>query len=118
MVTSPQIQDIFAIDLDYGSYYTEIEFMGYESYLSESFSISKDNPVKDMGIIRLKHKAGTLSEVVVHSEKSSMQLALDKKVFNVGADLVNSGGTASDVLNNIPSVQVDPEGDRKTKGKQ
>ncbi len=106
----------FAIDLDNGSYYTEIEFMGYETYLSQGFSISKDNPVKDMGIIRLKHKAGTLSEVVVHSEKSSMQLALDKKVFNVGADLTNSGGTASDVLNNIPSVQVDPEGIVKLRG--
>ena len=106
----------FEIEMDYGSYYAEIEFMGYESYLSGGFSISKDNPVKDMGIIRLKHKAGTLSEVVVHSEKSTMQLALDKKVFNVGADLGNSGGTASDVLNNIPSVQVDPEGIVKLRG--
>jgi len=106
----------FEIEMDYGSYYAEIEFMGYQSYLSASFSISKDNPVKDMGLIRLRHKAGTLGEVVVHSEKSSMQLALDKKVFNVGADLVNSGGTASDVLNNIPSVQVDPEGIVKLRG--
>jgi hypothetical protein len=106
----------FEIEIDYGSYYAEIEFMGYQSYLSGSFSISKDNPVKDMGLIRLRHKAGTLGEVVVHSEKSSMQLALDKKVFNVGADLVNSGGTASDVLNNIPSVQVDPEGIVKLRG--
>ncbi len=106
----------FEIEIGYGSYYAEIEFMGYQSHLSDVFSISKDNPVKDMGVIRLRHKAGTLGEVVIHSERSSMQLALDKKVFNVGADLVNSGGTASDVLNNIPSVQVDPEGVVKLRG--
>ena len=106
----------FEIEMDFGSYYAEIEFMGYESFVSGGFSISKENPVRDMGTIRLRHKAGTLSEVVVHSEKSTMQLALDKKVFNVGSDLGNSGGTASDVLNNIPSVQVDPEGVVKLRG--
>ena len=56
------------------------------------------------------------SEVVVQAEKSYMQLSLDKKIFNVGKDLANAGGSASDILTNIPSVSVDPEGNVKLRG--
>ena len=45
-----------------------------------------------------------------------MELALDKKIFNVGKDLANAGGTASDILSNIPSVSVDGEGNVKLRG--
>jgi outer membrane receptor for ferrienterochelin and colicin len=45
-----------------------------------------------------------------------MQFSLDKKIFNVGKDLANAGGSASDVLTNIPSVSVDPEGTVKLRG--
>lgn len=106
----------FFIELPYGSYYAEIEFMGYDTYVSNGFFLSRENPLKDMGIIKLKHTSTTLSEVVVQAERSSMQLALDKKVFNVGKDLANAGGTASDILTNIPSVSVDPEGNVKLRG--
>jgi outer membrane receptor protein involved in Fe transport len=57
-----------------------------------------------------------LQEVVVQAEKSSMILSLDKKIFNVGKDLANAGGSASDILTNIPSVSVDPEGNVKLRG--
>ncbi len=106
----------FSIDLPYGSYYAEIEFMGYKSYRTNNFFLSKEKPVHDFGSIKLIYAASTLSEVVVQAERSSMQLALDKKVFNVGKDLANAGGSASDILTNIPSVSVDPEGNVKLRG--
>jgi len=106
----------FSIELPYGSFYAEIEFMGYKSYKTNSFFLSKEKPVYDFGSIKLFYAASTLSEVVVQADRSSMQLALDKKVFNVGKDLANAGGSASDILTNIPSVSVDPEGNVKLRG--
>ncbi|MGZ8556931.1 MAG: TonB-dependent receptor, partial [Chitinophagaceae bacterium] len=106
----------FLIDLTFGSYYAEIEFMGYSSYKTAAFILSKESPAQDLGLIKLVVAAGTLSEVVVQAEKSSMQLTLDKKIFNVGKDLANAGGSASDILTNIPSVSVDPEGNVRLRG--
>jgi len=47
-----------------------------------------------------------------------MELTLDKKIFNVGKDLANAGGTASDILSNVPSVSVDGEGNVKLRGSE
>ncbi len=58
----------------------------------------------------------TLGEVIVIGEKSSMQLALDKRIFNVGKDLANAGGSALDILMNIPAMSVDPEGNVRLRG--
>jgi outer membrane cobalamin receptor len=106
----------FSVELSPGTYYAEIEFMGYSLYKTVDFILSKEKPLYDLGLIKLVVSAGTLSEVVVQAEKSSMQLALDKKIFNVGKDLANAGGSASDILTNIPSVSVDAEGNVKLRG--
>ena len=106
----------FSIELPLGAYYAEIEFMGYKTFKTAVFILSKEKPVYDLGVIKLDHAATTLGEVVVQAEKSSMQLTLDKKIFNVGKDLANAGGSASDILTNIPSVSVDPEGNVKLRG--
>jgi ferric enterobactin receptor len=45
-----------------------------------------------------------------------MELSLDKKIFNVGKDLANAGGTAVDILTNVPSVAVDVEGNVSLRG--
>ncbi len=106
----------FSIDVPYGVYYAEINFMGFNPYKTGEFKLSKENPEYNLGLIRLQQTVDVLDEVVVQAEKSSMELSLDKRIFNVGKDLANSGGTASDVLMNIPSVAVDPEGNIKLRG--
>lgn len=106
----------FSIDAPFGRYYAEIDFMGYESKRTEPFVLSEQDPVHDLGNIPLATSVSQLDEVVVQAEKSSMELSLDKKVFNVGKDLANAGGTANDILMNIPSVSVDPEGGVKLRG--
>ena len=106
----------FSIEIPIGNYYAEIEFMGYKKYTSASFSLTKEKQVHDLGTVKLKISASTLEEVTIQAERSSMQLALDKKIFNVGKDLANAGGSASDILTNIPSVSVDPEGNVKLRG--
>ena len=106
----------FSIDLPFGTYYAIIEFTGYSSFTTAQFVLSSKNPNRDFGIIRLASKTTVLQGVVVQAEKSYMQFSLDKKIFNVGKDLANAGGSASDVLTNIPSVSVDPEGTVKLRG--
>lgn len=106
----------FEISLPFGHYYAEVEFMGYRRYTLPEFTISEANREHNIGAVRLSTATNTLDEVVVQAEKSSMELSLDKKIFNVGKDLSNAGGTATDILMNIPSVSVDPEGNVKLRG--
>src|SRR5690349_18824602 len=106
----------FSIEIPYGRYYVEIEFMGYQRHTTGAFSLSPQDPNHNIGVVTLAASVNTLDEVVVQAEKSSMELSLDKKIFNVGKDLANAGGTASDILMNIPSVQVDPEGGIRLRG--
>ncbi len=106
----------FSIALPYGGYYAEVEFMGFRTYKSAVFTLTENKPLLDLGVFKLVATASTLDEVVVQAERSTMQLSLDKKIFNVGKDLANAGGSASDILTNIPSVSVDPEGNVKLRG--
>lgn len=106
----------FAIELLFGQYYAVIEYMGYKPFTTPVFTLSGEKTIHDLGAIKLLSSSGTLDEVVVQAEKSSMQLSLDKRIFNVGRDLANAGGSATDILTNIPSVSVDPEGTVKLRG--
>jgi ferric enterobactin receptor len=105
----------FTVDLKEGQYYAEITFIGYSTFTSAVFS-AKDNNDVALGNITIAPKEEILQEVTVRGEKSTMELMLDKKVFNVGQDLANSGGTATDILTNIPSVAVDAEGGIRLRG--
>lgn len=106
----------FSVNLPFGSFRAEIEFIGFETIKTSEFSLSQEHSQHDLGTISLSASANALDEVQVTAEKSTMILALDKKIFNVGKDLSNAGGSASDILTNIPSVTVDPEGTVKLRG--
>lgn len=106
----------FSLEMDPGTYYAEIDFMGYNSHRVKTFQLSRDQNVYELGNINLSPSVSTLDEVVVQAEKTTMELSLDKKIFNVGKDLANAGGSANDILMNIPSVSVDPEGTVKLRG--
>ncbi|MBX3241438.1 MAG: TonB-dependent receptor [Chitinophagaceae bacterium] len=99
-----------------GAYYVLVEFIGYDSYTSAIINLSREHPQHQLGAISLTVSGKTLDEILVQAEKSTMQLALDKKIFNVGKDLANAGGTGIDILSNIPSVAVDVEGNVSLRG--
>ena len=65
---------------------------------------------KDLGNIRMATDIAQLQTVTVSATKSTLKLDIDKKVYNVEKDLVNAGGTAMDVMKNVPSVNVDIDG--------
>jgi ferric enterobactin receptor len=104
----------FSIEAKPGSYFAKVEYLAYEALIIEKIAVKKD-PL-DLGSIQLKPSSTLLNEVVVQAEKSTMQMSLDKRVFNVGKDLANAGGNAAELLSNIPSVQVDVEGNVSLRG--
>lgn len=108
----------FSFQLPFGRYYAIIEYTGYTSFTTSEFLLSADHSSHELAAIRLVSSATLLNEVVVQSEKSFMELSLDKRVFTVGKDLANAGGSASDILSNIPSVSVDGEGNVKLRGSE
>ncbi|CAA9194596.1 outer membrane beta-barrel family protein [Flavobacterium collinsii] len=90
-----------------GNYQLRIEFMSYKPSVVNTFSLQKDLVLKD---VLLEEEINQLNEVNVVAEKSAVELKLDKKVFNVGKDILSKGGSANDILNNVPSVNVDIAG--------
>ncbi len=106
----------YTVDVPFGRFYALIEFMGFEAVKSDFFTLSRENNSHDLGETGLSATAADLNEVVVQGEKTIMELSLDKRVFNVGKDLANAGGNASDILMNLPSVSVDPQGNVSLRG--
>ncbi len=106
----------FIVDISAGTYYALSEFIGYKPNYTTNIKVSAANSPLDLGSIKVAASAKTLDEVTVQAEKSSMELTLDKKIFNVGKDLANAGGSAVDILTNVPSVAVDVEGNVSLRG--
>ena len=107
----------FEVSVTEGSFVVQVNHIGYISFLSMPILVNDKNTSIDIGVVRLVIFENTLKEIVVQAEKSTMQLSLDKKIFNVGKDLGNAGGSASDILMNIPSVSVDAEGAVRLRGR-
>lgn len=99
-----------------GNYFVQIDFIGYDSYISPFIMLDANQRIHSLGTIALAVSGKTLDEIMVQAEKSTMQLALDKRIFNVGLDLANAGGTGIDILSNIPSVAVDVDGNVSLRG--
>lgn len=93
-----------------GSYYLKVSFMGYENKFLSDLNISINDREYNVGAIKLAKSAIQLQETRVVGEKAPEELHLDKKVINVSQNLNAQGGTALDVLQDQPSVRVDPDG--------
>ncbi|WP_189360501.1 outer membrane beta-barrel family protein [Algibacter mikhailovii] len=91
-----------------GNIVVSIQYIGYKTY-DKTLTIGKGNFNINMGDIFLEEEAEGLDEVTVIAETSTIQQKVDRKVITVGKDLITAGPTASDIMNNIPSVGVDPQ---------
>jgi len=94
--------------------YLEVSFIGYKTKRIDDITFT--NKTADLGQIKLGEDSEILDEVVVTAQKSTTEFKLDKRVFNVGTDLSTTGASALEVLNNVPSVNVDIEGSVTLRG--
>ena len=106
---------IFNIKVPTGSYEISIEFISFKSKKYPKQTLNND---LNLGTIALSEDSKSLDEVVIVAEKTTVDIRLDKKIFNIGKDLSIRGGNASDVLGNVPSVQVDVEGNVSLRGNE
>jgi outer membrane receptor protein involved in Fe transport len=100
-----------------GKYVLRITALGAVTKFVSDVVVNDAAPVKDVGIITLALATKTLDEVQITGEKNVMEMHVDKKVFNVDKNITTAGGSASDVLSNVPSVSVDVDGSVSLRGK-
>ncbi len=101
----------FVIDkVEPGNYFLKYSFIGFTSKESAPFLINPSTPLYNAGNIELANNNENLKEVVVTGRKSMMNTGIDRKIYNVEQDIISSSGSASDILKNIPSVEVDIDG--------
>lgn len=106
----------FTLGVPYGQYKVEVNLVGYSIAVVSGVAVTPVSPDVTLKTIMLKQGTTTTQEIEVTGERSYMQLEPDKKVFNVGQDLTTLGGSATDVLKNVPSVQVDVNGNISLRG--
>ena len=102
-------------ELPYGSYELKVSYVGYKE-LTRKCTLSAAKPSHHFNAIYLTEDARQLGEVTVTGQRSIMKLEVDRKSFDVTQDIANAGGSASDVLENIPSVEVDNDGNVSLRG--
>lgn len=99
-----------------GKYFIRIQFIGYENKNISGVSINPKSADIKLGDLTLKPKASSLQGVEVTSERTMITNNLDKKVINVDKTMALGGGTAADIMENVPSVAVDAEGNVSLRG--
>ncbi|NHE57597.1 outer membrane beta-barrel family protein [Cyclobacterium plantarum] len=92
----------------------EISFIGFLTQKISDYELVNNR--LDLGTILLSEDSELMDEVIIRGERSTTEFQLDKRVFNVGQDLSSTGASALEVLNNVPSVTVNIEGQIQLRG--
>lgn len=103
----------FNIEVPQGTYDIKVEFISYLPKIYKNKTLNRD---MNLGTVSLEMNTETLDEIEIIAETTTVDIKLDKKIYNVGKDLTVRGGTVSDVLDNVPSVSVDVEGNVSLRG--
>ncbi|MCI4671639.1 MAG: TonB-dependent receptor family protein [Bacteroidia bacterium] len=108
----------FLIKLGRGNYYLIINYLGYADKIVGDIDLNSGKNKKDLGAISMEKSVVEVDEVEISAEKSQVEFKLDKRVYNVGKDVTAMGSTADELLQNLPSVEVDGEGNVSLRGSQ
>ncbi|MEM1218687.1 MAG: TonB-dependent receptor [Bacteroidota bacterium] len=112
--TATGLDGSFTLESKTPAFAIQFDFIGFQTLVVADFTPEKGRV--DLGLVSLSEDAEMLDEVVVSAEKSQTTFQLDKRVFNVGQDLSSTGASALEVLNNVPSVNVNIEGQISLRG--
>lgn len=112
--TTSDEKGFFSIKTNNPNIYIEISFMGFKKQVFDALDTTQQ--IIDLGTIFLVEDSQMLKAVEVRAEVSKTQFKLDKKVFSVGKDIASTGMSALEVLNNVPSVNVNIEGEVSLRG--
>ena len=114
--TFPDKSGVFGFtDVSDGNYTLMVRLVGYDIYASQPLQITAQARI-NLGEVRLKPLETGLAEVEVVAEKRQLVYKLDKKVVEASSNMMGSGGSAVDILENTPSIRVDAEGEVTFRG--
>ncbi len=105
-------------DVPFGSLILKIDYVGYRTHFSPVFVLTKEKPVLKLQKMKLDQSATMLGSVEIKAQVEMLESNLDKKVFNVASSITAEGATAVEVLEEIPSVDVDLEGNVTLRGSE
>ena len=108
----------FSVESPSPKVYLALDFIGYKTTTITDIPSANESKIIDMGIISLSAGGVNLDDIEITAERSETTFALDKKIFTIGKDLANRGGTAQEILDNVPSVTVDVEGNVSLRGSE
>ncbi len=103
----------FSISIPQGTYDVSVEYFSFENITRLNVNFNQDT---NLGTLKMNSNLQALDVVDIIAEKTTVEIKLDKKIYNVGRDLTVRGGSVSDVLDNVPSVSVDIEGNVALRG--
>ena len=106
---------VFKFEVVAGNYNVRAEYISFKNVNIPQKEYNSDI---NLGIIQMEADVAQLKDIDIIAEKSTVEIKLDKRVYNVGKDMMVKGGTVSDVLDNVPSVTVDAEGTVALRGNE
>jgi len=108
--------NVLLTELQLGLYDIEVSFIGYEKTVVRNIRLTRQQPEVNLGKVVIKEAAESLDEIEVVGNKSAIEYKIDKKVINIDQFDATAGGSVVDILENIPSVSVDIEGNVSLRG--
>ena len=105
----------FTIPVTPDTYSIRVEYLGYKTFVIDAQNITSSI---NLGTIAIEGNTEVLDGIVIETKRAAVELKLDKRIYNVGDNAIVKGGNASDVLDNIPSVEVDSEGNVSLRGNE
>ena len=104
--------------LPLGRHFAVVSFIGYQSYETPVFAISETNLIIDLGTVSLAIDSAQMEGVEITADRAEVAFEIDRTVYNTKNQISSAGGSATDVLQNIPSVEVDVDGNVSLRGNQ
>lgn len=101
-----------------GNYRIKVSFVGYSSLIVNGIIITDKDFDKNLGALKLSNEQNSLQEVTITVQKPAIEFGADGVTYNVGSTLLAEGSTATDVLKNVPMVQMDIDGNATIAGKK
>ena len=96
-------------DVPAGNYLLRFSFISYDK-AEMPLEVKNSQPKLSVGVIEISSISSNLQQVVVTSRKSLLNASIDRKIYDVTQDIMAQTGSASDILRNVPSIEVDVEG--------
>ncbi len=101
-----------------GRYVLRIGFVGFAAHVVPELTLTAEQPRVDVGTIALRPETAELDEVQISAEREFMEFGIDRTIYHPANQPVAMGGAASDLLEQIPSVEIDIDGNISLRGSQ